>query len=162
MTDIEVTERAEVLTAGVRKTVPTDELTDFFSHAFAETMRVLTAQGVQPAGPPYGKYYGMPGAAVDVEAGFPVAAPVTGSGEVEPGLLPGGSVVEAVHIGPYDTLVQTYAAIEDFVAVRGLTPSDVMWESYLSDPEVEPDPATWRTLISWPVTGEASRAPMTQ
>ena len=151
MTDIEVNERAEGLTAGVRKAVPMDELTDFFSHAFTETMRVLTEQGIQPAGPPFGKYYGMPGATVDVEAGYPVAEPVTASGEVVPGLLPGGRAVEAVHVGPYDTLVQTYAAIEEFVAAQGWTPGDVMWESYLSDPSIEPAPTTWRTLISWPM-----------
>jgi hypothetical protein len=26
-----------------------------------------------------------------------------------------------------------------------------MWEYYLSDPAVEPDPANWKTLIIWPV-----------
>jgi AraC family transcriptional regulator len=26
-----------------------------------------------------------------------------------------------------------------------------MWETYLSDPTVEPDPATWRTEIVWPL-----------
>jgi effector-binding domain-containing protein len=155
-TQIQVTERAEVGTAGVRRTVPMGELTDFFSHAFTETMRVLTAQGLHPAGPPFGKYYGMPGAAVDVEAGFPVEGPVTASGEVRPGTLPGGRVVEAVHVGPYDTMMQTYDVIEQFFAGEGWTPGDVMWESYLSDPDAEPDPATWRTLISWPL-GDVGR-----
>lgn len=154
--DIKLNDRPEVPTAGVRKKVRMDELTDFFSHAFTETMSVLTSQGRQPAGPPFGKYYGMPGAMVDVEAGFPVTEPVTGSGEVRPGTLPGGRIVEAVHVGPYDTMAQTYAAIEKFVAARGWTPSDVMWESYLSDPGAEPDPATWRTLISWPVRSEGA------
>lgn len=28
-----------------------------------------------------------------------------------------------------------------------------MWESYLSDPVAEPDPATWRTRIMWSVAG---------
>jgi hypothetical protein len=26
-----------------------------------------------------------------------------------------------------------------------------MWESYLSDPSAEPDPATWRTQLTWPL-----------
>lgn len=152
--DVEVADRADTLTAGVRKTVPMEGLTDFFSHAFSETMRVITAQGVAPSGPPFGKYYGMPGATVDIEAGFPVTAPVAPDGEVVPGKLPGGRVVEALHVGPYDTMAQTYAVIEGFFAARGWTPGDVMWESYLSDPRAEPDPATWRTLISWPAAGD--------
>jgi AraC family transcriptional regulator len=36
---------------------------------------------------------------------------------------------------------------------HSLTPSDEMWEVYLSDPQTEPDPATWRTQIFWPVAG---------
>jgi AraC family transcriptional regulator len=26
-----------------------------------------------------------------------------------------------------------------------------MWEYYLTDPGVEPDPAKWQTLVVWPV-----------
>ena len=33
---------------------------------------------------------------------------------------------------------------------RGSRPGPLMWESYLTDPGDEPDPATWRTLIVWP------------
>ena len=61
---IQLADRPEVRTAGIRRTVPMTQLTDFFSHAFTETMRVISAQGAHPAGPPFGKYYGMPGATV--------------------------------------------------------------------------------------------------
>ena len=36
---------------------------------------------------------------------------------------------------------------------EGLVLAEGMWESYLSDPDAEPDPATWRTLIVWPLAG---------
>jgi hypothetical protein len=32
---------------------------------------------------------------------------------------------------------------------NGLTRGPVMWESYLSDPQSQPDPADWRTRICW-------------
>ena len=67
------------------------------------------------------------------------------------GMLPGGRVVEATHVGPYDTMEATYGEVQQYLAQSGLTPGDVMWESYLSDPELETDPATWRTQICWPV-----------
>lgn len=151
MTDIRITERDEQPTAGIRETVPMAELTEFFSRGFHDTMAAIQAQGVQPAGPPFGKYYGTPAATVDVEAGFPVTSAIAPTGDVLPGTLPGGRVVEAIHVGPYDTLKETYAELERHVAQAGLTPGAVMWESYLSDPEAEPDPATWRTQICWPV-----------
>ncbi len=127
------------------------ELTEFFSRAYEETMAVLQAQGVQPVGAPFGKYYGRPAATVDVEAGFPVASAITASGSVVAGTLPGGRVVEAVHVGPYDTMERTYSEIEDYFAKERLEPGSVMWESYLTDPGAEPDSAKWRTEICWPV-----------
>jgi effector-binding domain-containing protein len=152
MTDIRITEQEEQPTAGLREAVPMAELTEFFGRAFSETMAVLQSQHAYPTGPPFGKYYGTPAEVVDVEAGFPVAAAIVPTAGVVPGTLPGGKVVEAIHVGPYDTMEETYAEIERFVADAGLTPGAVMWESYLSDPETEPDPSTWRTLICWPVS----------
>jgi effector-binding domain-containing protein len=156
MTDIQITERAEQQTAGVRERVPMAELTEFFGRAFGQTMAALEAQGVHPAGPPFGKYYGSPTDVVDVEAGFPVTAAISPAGEVRPGTLPAGRVVEAVHVGPYDTMTSTYAEVEEFIAGAGLVAGPVMWESYLTGPEEHPDPATWQTQICWPVSDPAA------
>lgn len=151
MTEIRVTMRDSQPTAGVRERVPMDQLTEFFGRAFQQTAALLEAQGVALAGPPFGKYYGMPTDVVDVEAGFPVTSPIEAAGAVISGSLPGGRVVEAIHVGPYDTMESTYGEVQEYLAQSGLTPGAVMWESYLSDPDAEPDPATWRTQICWPV-----------
>ncbi|WP_169581838.1 MULTISPECIES: GyrI-like domain-containing protein [Microbacterium] len=156
--DVHVTHHVAVDTAGVRRAVPMDALTDFFAEAFTETMRVLEMQGIPPVGPPFGKYYGMPGATVDVEAGFPVAAAIASSGEVVPGRLPDSRVVEAEHVGSYDTLEETYAEMQRFMAGEGLTGGDVMWESYLNGPATEPDPTQWRTVISIPLADQETTA----
>ncbi|MGF1600296.1 MAG: GyrI-like domain-containing protein [Acidimicrobiales bacterium] len=66
-------------------------------------------------------------------------------------MLPGGRVVRVMHTGPYETMEQTCATLQTWMAEQGLQPATGMWESYLSDPWAEPDPATWRTLIVWPV-----------
>lgn len=149
--DIRVVEHPMQLTAGMRATVPMDGLTAFFTEAFAKTMSALEAQGIQPSGPPFGKYYGTPGSMVDVEAGFPVSERISSLNGIEPGALPSGLVVEAVHTGSYDTLDRTYADVDRFCAAAGLTAGPLMWESYLSGPEFEPDPARWQTLICQPV-----------
>jgi hypothetical protein len=48
---------------------------------------------------------------------------------------------------------RTYSEIEDYFEKEHLAPGPVMWESYLTDPEAEPDAAKWRTEICWPVEG---------
>ncbi len=56
-----------------------------------------------------------------------------------------------VHIGPYDTIAKTYTDLQTWLADKGLRPAAGTWECYLSGHEVEPDPATWRTLTECPL-----------
>ena len=65
--------------------------------------------------------------------------------------LPGGQAVVGTHVGPYDQLEGTYGELMTWVKLEGLELAEGMWEQYVSDPAAEPDPATWRTLIVWPL-----------
>jgi effector-binding domain-containing protein len=57
----------------------------------------------------------------------------------------------AVHAGPYETLSDTYQAIETWLASTGKVPSGPPWEIYLTDPSTEPDPAKWLTEVIFPL-----------
>lgn len=143
---------AEQPVAVVRERVPMAGLTDFFGRAFGTVMAAVQMQGVSPAGPPFALYRGTPAETVDVEAGFPVAGRFTATGGVEAGTLPETDAFEAVHAGPYDTLQQTYGVIQQQIEAEGLTPANMMWEYYLTDPENQPDPQQWQTRVIWPYT----------
>lgn len=86
----------------------------------------------------------------EVEAGFPVTAPITASGEVHPSALPGGPVATTIHIGPYDEMEPAYRALAEWIAEHGGEPAGDAWENYFSGPVSQPDPATWRTEIVQP------------
>jgi effector-binding domain-containing protein len=135
----------------VRGEVPIADLPGFFERAFEEAATAASASGVDIVGPPFGLYPQMPTETVTVEAGFPVSAPVELHGQAHRLVLPGGRAVQATHVGPYDTMEQTYTKLWSWMADQGLQPAVGMWECYLSDPRVERDPATWRTRIIWPV-----------
>ena len=150
--EIKSAELQEQPTAVLRETVPMDALRQFFDRAYSSVMSAVQQQHVQLAGPPFALYRGMPTDVVDVEAGFPLAAPYPGGdGGVTAGMLPAGRALEAMHVGPYETLPETYNAVMARMQEDGLTPGNAMWEYYLTDPAAEPDPATWKTLIVWPV-----------
>jgi effector-binding domain-containing protein len=151
MAEIRMVDAPEQDTAVVRDRVPLDGMAAFFARAFGATMHAMREQRVAPVGPPFGLYHGTPGETIDVEAGFPVSSPVTDVDDVVASSLPGGRVVEAVHVGPYDTLAETYREVEQWMVGQGLRPGAVTWESYLTDPAAQPDPSTWRTLVMWPV-----------
>lgn len=151
MIECHIEELEPQLVAAVRGEVAMDEMPTFFGTAFGAVMRVLGEQGVHPTGPPVGYYPSMPGATVEVVAGFPIAAPIEEREGVSVVQLPGGKAVTAVHQGPYDTLQESYAELTSWVQEQGLALAGGMWESYLSDPEAEPDPATWLTRITCPL-----------
>lgn len=144
-------------TAVVRTTVPLRDLPAFLQRAFAAVADVLARQGVDVSGPPLALYRSISHDAVDVEAGFPVAADITPEGDVRPSSVPGGEAVESVHIGPYETLGDTYRDMAGWMERHACRPSGPSWESYLTDPD---DPAGPETLIVRPIA-ENGHAPAT-
>ncbi len=131
--------------------VAMDKLTEFFGEAFPAVVSAIESQGLTVVGPPFAFYPTPPTEVVMLEAGFPTASPVEPDGMVVAGDLPGGPAVSAVHVGPYDTMEQTYTELQAWMGDRGLRPAPHMWEIYLSDPDTEPDPSLWRTQIIWPI-----------
>jgi effector-binding domain-containing protein len=138
------------LAAAIRREIPMAELKETFDTGFSQVMHAITEQGATMAGPPFGYYHRMPRETVDVSIGFPVSTAVQ-AGDVEPFDLPGGRAVVVTHVGPYEDLESTYGELMAWVQSEGLKLAKGMWEQYLSDPATEPDPATWRTLIVWPL-----------
>jgi effector-binding domain-containing protein len=147
--DVKIVQLQEQPTAVVREQVAMNALPEFFGRAFAAVSAAMETQSIQPAGPPFAFYRGMPTEIVDVEAGFPVSTTVAAANGVQAGILPACRAVQAMHVGSYDTLGTMYEAVKQRMKEEDLKASDDMWEYYLSDQST--DPATWRTLVVWPV-----------
>lgn len=127
-------------TAVVRGHVAEGDIAAFLGEAFGEVMTALGQQGVTPAGPPFGRF--TPGEdGFQVEAGFPVDSPVTGTGRVTADELPGGPAAYTVHTGGYDTVAEAHEATMDWISDNGFVVSGEAWESYLDGPDV-PRPRT--------------------
>ncbi len=94
------------------------------------------------------------------EAGFIFDAGVPYSGDiteeqlekspVQRGATPPGRVVQAVHVGIYAGISESYRKVMAFMGAHGFQPSGDPWESYVSDPTVTP-PEEMITIISYPV-----------
>lgn len=134
----------------LRETVRMDALPDYFGRAFTSAARVAGMQGVPLAGPPVGVYYGMPSETADVGAGFPTAVAISPDAGVSAETLPGGRAAQVLHVGSYDSMQQTYGRLMAWLAEQGLTPGQVMWEVYLTEPDPAHPEAT-QTLIVWPL-----------
>jgi effector-binding domain-containing protein len=137
-------------TAFVAVDVAPGELPAAIGGALREVEAAMREAGVGLAGPPFARYLAFE-PRIRAEVGFPVLRPAPHVGRVEPGRLPGGRIGSIVHIGPYEGLARTYERLHRWLAELGQRPAGPMWEVYWSDPETEPDPATWRTEIFAPV-----------
>ena len=108
------------------------------------------------AGPPYARYHPGPDGKFELEAGVPVAPPVPGDDHVRAGILPGGRCAVATHRGHYSGLPETHQRLHRFVAEQGETGAGAPWEIYVTDPETEPDPGRWETLVVLPLAEKHS------
>lgn len=136
--------RSRVSRAEIAKTIG-DSLGKVFQHALAS--------GAVIAGQPFARYPEAGPDLLTIDVGVPLASGAAGQGEIEAGSLQGGATVVAVHGGHYEQLMETFGAIERWMAERGLAPGGAPWEVYITDPANHPDSADWRTEVCWPARG---------
>jgi RNA polymerase sigma-70 factor (ECF subfamily) len=152
-----VIERGEQPYVGIRRSVTMRTIPEI-----ADQIPVLAGwlgqRGIAPAGAPFLRYVviDMAGELV-VEAGFPVAAPVEGDGEVFAGVLPAGRYASAVHVGHPSGLYDAATELNAWADGRGLrwdveqTPAGDRFacrlECYHTDPRVQPDMDKWETEL---------------
>ena len=145
------TELAAQPILGIRTSTTMDEIGNVIGPLFGEVYGYIQQSGHKPAGMPLAIYHSMPGDSVELECAMPIASPLAGSGRIQAGELPAGTAVTVTHIGPYDTLGQTWAALTEWMKSRGLDAAAAPWEVYATDPGAEPDSSKWRTDIFFPV-----------
>ncbi len=105
-------------------------------------------------GPPFAYYYSWDDRKTHMSVGFPVSKQIESDGKIGPFTLPGGKAVNAMHIGPYEKLAESYTAMQEWMGRNHLKPAGHMWEVYLSDPQKEQDPEKWITGMYWPCADE--------
>ena len=136
---------------GIRTTATMDKLGEIMGPLFGEVYGYIQQCGQQPAGMPFAIYHEMKGDSVELECGMPVGSPLDGAARVQPGELPCGMMATVTHMGPYEGLPQTWAALTEWMGSQGLNPAGAPWEVYVTDPGAEPDQSKWRTDIFFPV-----------
>ena len=136
----------------VKRRVARSEIATTIAESLGKTFPYALQNGLAIAGRPFVRYSDVGPGLMTMETGTPLAAPAPGVGEIEAITLPGGPAAVAVHMGPYDKLQDTYAAMERWMQQQGVRAAGAPWESYITDPVEHPDPANWRTDVFWPIS----------
>jgi len=134
-----------------------DNIPQAMGAAYEKLMGYFGAHGITPAGPPFSRYDGHyeTGQPIRFEAGFPVQKKHTAQEDVIYRRYPASRVVAAMHRGPYSSLFITYNNVLKYINERNLIKNGPMWESYLTDPQAEPDSSQWETMVYYPVKNPA-------
>lgn len=143
--------RDAALVVSKRVPVRVSEIGGVIGPSFGEVYAHLGAHGVIPHGPPFVIYHGDPasGDPFDIEICAPVSVALIPPVGWQLQELPAGSFATQMHVGPYGTLGETYAALAAWIAGHGLEAAGPPREVYLSPPETPPDQI--RTVIELPV-----------
>ena len=139
-------------------------ISEFFDSAFGTAFPALFAAGVTPAAAAFALYTRIaqePEPMADLEIGFPLAEPlpdgVGGEAEGSGGMrvvaseLPAGQVAATSHLGSYDGLGEAWQEFMGEIGSLGRAPASPFWESYVTEPSPDIDPATLRTDLFCPV-----------
>lgn len=135
----------------VQSRIARHEIAKTIGESLGQTFSHAIAAGLVVAGRPFARYVSTGPGLLTIDVGMPVSAPAVSAGPVQAGTLRGGPAAVALHGGPYDTLSESYAALERWMETNGFTKAGAPWELYLNDPAEHPDPAEWRTEICWPL-----------
>jgi effector-binding domain-containing protein len=144
-------------TLSVRFRSSVGELPERFAAAYDAVTRLLSERGGKASGPPFAIYHAMDPQGLDVEAGVPVERPLSGSGEVRAGELPGGRSATTVYTGPYRSIGVAYDALSTWVEAHGLQPNGDPCEFYLNDPSSTPAEQL-QTKLVMPIRDSRSRS----
>lgn len=139
-------------TAVLRATLRRDQVAGWSRPAIDAVAEYLRLHGIAPCGFPFARYHLRPDGVFEVEAGLPIAVRIAGDTHIRPSSLPGGHVVVAWHIGPYEQLAAAYAAIDTWLRAEHGSRTGDAWEVYHDLPNR--DPRHWRTEVMQPFSLE--------
>jgi AraC family transcriptional regulator len=151
--DIVVKDQPEVHALIMRRRIARDEIAATLAEFLPAVFGYAQRQGLAMAGPPFTRYPEVGMGSLVLEGGVPLMAPPPGEPDegMEALTIPAGPAAVTIHRGPYDTLPDTYRALEAWLDREGRERNGPPREVYLTDPGDHPDPATWETEVIQPL-----------
>lgn len=149
--EIKVGRREAILVVSKRVSVTLSDIGRVIGPAFGEVYGHLGARSIEPKGPPFVIYHGMPEGETpfDVEICAPVARPTDPPVGWQVQELPAGDFATIVHVGSYDSLGTAYDALTAWIGEHAMVVSGPPREVYLSEPSTPPEQV--KTIVEFPV-----------
>lgn len=135
----------------IRSRVPRSAIAETIGQSLGRIVPYAMGLGGTFAGQPFARYPEIGLGSITIEVGMPLAAALPGLGDIEAIVLPEGPAAVAIHAGAYESLHETYAALESWIADQKRQIAGAPWEVYVTDPAEHPKESDWRTEVYWPL-----------
>jgi effector-binding domain-containing protein len=154
--EVKVGRREATLVVSKRLPARLSEIGTVLGTAFGEVYGYLGQHGVEPKGPPFVIYHGMPVAddPFDIEICAPVVRRTDAPAGWQVQELPAGTFATLLHIGPYDTVGTAYDEMTGWLGAHDIVVTGPPREVYLSEGDTPPEQI--RTVIEFPVADAAA------
>ena len=155
-----IDERIERPYMGIRTQVPMKGMFKVIDNLMKEVSVWVKQKGILPSGPPFLRYHVIDMAGdMDIEVGIPVATTLTGEGNVSAGVLPSGRYASLIYTGSgiagNKALIE-WANANHFAWDRWDDDKGdafrCRYESYLTDPKIEPRKTKWEVEVAIKLT----------
>ncbi|MBN2213343.1 MAG: GyrI-like domain-containing protein [Bacteroidales bacterium] len=149
---IEVKDMEAMKALVIKADIATSEVGPKMGEIYEFLFNYMMQNQISPVGPPFAVYLSFePEGNTVFEAGLPVAEETAGSGEVEYREYPATKVVSLLYTGSYEKMMPAYEEIMQYISDNNIKDKGISWETYLTDPNEEPDPEKNQTIISFPI-----------
>jgi effector-binding domain-containing protein len=151
----QITDTERQIAAVIHITVPRDQIQTVMEPAIKEVLAAISDQELTLAGPLFAYHLTTSPESFDFQVGFPVSEAVKPVGRVKAGALPATRVARTVYQGPYEGLFGAWKEFGQWIKTQDLERGGTLWERYVTGPETDLDPSTWRTELNVPVAETA-------
>ena len=158
ITEPKIEDRTEQPYLAVRREVTMQTLGPTIPQGIKEVLAWMAEHGVAPAGTPFVRYLVIDmERLLEIEVGVPVAHAVSGDERISAGVLPAGRYASLIYTGLENGINGNWELLK-WGAEKGLVWDSrktekgdafgARLESYLTNPDEEPDQANWETEVA--------------
>lgn len=139
LTSIELLERAQMNTLGIRVRTNVEKLPELIGQSYAKMAAYLHEQQVLMADVPFVAYYNMDMQDLDVEIGFVVAKQLPAKEDMQPGVIAAGKSAFCMYKGPYQEIEPVYMDMLKWIFDNEYQTTGLVYEHYYNSPNDFPE-----------------------
>ena len=147
---MEIKDMKEKLALMIRKITSIQNMPSVLGACYGGIIQYVQEIGAKEPIESFVIYHNMDMSNLEIDIGFTVPDKLPDKGHIKMSSIRAGKYATALHEGPYDTLMQTYNELTEFVKEKGLEVEDWVYEVYLNNPMDNPDDPP-RTMIYFPL-----------